>query len=483
MGINIGYTILYMLLLAVLPIRAGAVVLEVRAGEIASGEIKLATDVKELSLLGSVNAHDLSFISSVCRSLRALDLSGVRIEACKGDGYVVADISEFPADVLPPYSLSGLSALSIELPAFIRKIGDGALLASSVEEIAIPSGVDSIGEGAFASCRSLRRGHVPSDVCHIGRYVFKDCQALEDVVYEAREVPVEAFSGCCSLRNVTLGKELERICGGAFAYTGIVSLDLSGCEHLDIIGDYAFLGCAQLEKLSLPSGISNLGEGFLFGCAALRDIALPCGIDELPAFAFTGAMCIGDISGILHEGISLVGAFSLSGMSGVRQVKLPSELKYIGDCAFEGWTGLRSVDAVGLGRVPSLGKQVWSGVEQSDIVLTVDSDVRDEFCNAAQWMDFDIRNIGESMIVDALWPEDAIYSFDASLVLGCLDVSADSRFSALRLHDIDGRCLLSHEFDGLTEFSVPVSLIPGKVYVLTVLFSDGKVGSAKLIGL
>ena len=170
-------------------------------------------------------------------------------------------------------------------------------------------------------------------------------------------------------------------------------------------------------------------------------------------------------------------------MSGVGQVKLPSELKYIGDCAFEGWTGLRSVDAVGLGRVPSLGKQVWSGVEQSDIVLTVDSDVRDEFCNGAKWMDFDIRNIGESMIVDALWPEDAIYSFDASLVLGCLDVSADSRFSALRLHDIDGRCLLSHEFDGLTEFSVPVSLIPGKVYVLTVLFSDGKVGSAKLIGL
>ena len=63
-----------------------------------------------------------------------------------GDTVVAVGMSVF---------LGNRAVKGIDLPDSLKTIGEYAFYDSSIEEICIPSGVEDIGEGAFASCRSL----------------------------------------------------------------------------------------------------------------------------------------------------------------------------------------------------------------------------------------------------------------------------------------------------------------------------------------
>jgi len=54
---------------------------------------------------------------------------------------------------------------------------------SSLEEIALPEGLQELQKGAFSGCSSLRRIVIPDSVTQISRYAFIGCEQLEEVVF------------------------------------------------------------------------------------------------------------------------------------------------------------------------------------------------------------------------------------------------------------------------------------------------------------
>ena len=96
-------------------------------------------------------------------------------------------------------------------------------------DIIIPNGVKSIGEGAFKNCRSLKSITLPDSIESIGDEAFDDCVSLESIVIPRNVISVgdAAFYHCKSLREATLLNSIKNI------------------------GDYAFGRCDALSKVCI----------------------------------------------------------------------------------------------------------------------------------------------------------------------------------------------------------------------------------------
>ena len=105
----------------------------------------------------------------------------------------------------------GLKASKI--PSYTEHIGNHAFRDSGAESIALPEGVTSIGDYAFAHNDRLKEITLPQSLTSIGWYAFSDCFALGKIAIPdgVTELPYRLFSLCTELKEVALGAKTEKI--------------------------------------------------------------------------------------------------------------------------------------------------------------------------------------------------------------------------------------------------------------------------------
>ena len=184
-------------------------------------------------------------------------------------------------------------------------------------------------------------------------------------VYEdSGKVSVYAYYG--TDKNVTTpykfnGTVVTEIFGGAFAHTSVVSVSVS--EGVTFIGEGAFTGSHLLEKITLPSTVTEINDGAFYGCPKLIDIKGTAGLKKVGGFAFNDTPwydTISDEFAVIGDGIlikyggaggnvtipegvkSIVSAFR--GKTDVTGIEFGSSvLAEIGYGSFDGCTGLHTV--------------------------------------------------------------------------------------------------------------------------------------------
>ena len=73
----------------------------------------------------------------------------------------------------------------VVIPDGVTSIGDFAFAScKSLVSVTIPDGVTSIGRFAFSSCSSLRRVTIPDSVTDMGEEVFRHCRSLEHITFQ-----------------------------------------------------------------------------------------------------------------------------------------------------------------------------------------------------------------------------------------------------------------------------------------------------------
>lgn len=114
------------------------------------------------------------------------------------------------------------------------------------------------------------------------------------------------------------------------------------------IGDEAFSGCQSLEKIVLPASLESLGRDAFKGCN-LKSIKVQTGNEYWYSKGNClfdkkdGTLLLGCNKSVIPEGTSTIGDSAFSGCTGLKSIVIPPGVTRIGEHAFRGCTGLKRV--------------------------------------------------------------------------------------------------------------------------------------------
>ena len=149
-----------------------------------------------------------------------------------------------------------------------------------------------------------------------------------------------AAAGKRNLKVITLPKGMTSIGDNAFwGCTALTSVSLP--EGMTSIESYAFSGCTALTSISLPEGMTKIGERAFSGCTALTSISLPEGLTKIEERAFIECYALTSIS--LPKGLTSIGVSAFESCKALTSISLPEGLTSIEEQTFRNCAALTSI--------------------------------------------------------------------------------------------------------------------------------------------
>ena len=179
---------------------------------------------------------------------------------------------------------------NLVLPSTIVGIPNYALTHCNAGAITLPSGLQSIGIGAFRECRNIATIELPDSLTYIGASkLFQNCTSLVTV-----EFPTDCqiqffdntFEGCTSLEAITIPASVDYI--GGLAFYQCYGLNCVIIEDgVQQIKEGAFYEYPALEALVIPDSVTTIADYAFQGCTNLKEITLPDNMTDVSAKLFT----------------------------------------------------------------------------------------------------------------------------------------------------------------------------------------------------
>lgn len=110
--------------------------------------------------------------------------------------------------------------------------------------------------------------------------------------------------------NVFAAESTSGTCGENLTWTfntetGVLTIDGTGkMTNYD-----AFIGCGNLEEVTLPEGLTKIGDSAFRDCANLKDIEIPATVKTLGHYAFYGCTGLTDVN--ISDGVTTIGNYAL----------------------------------------------------------------------------------------------------------------------------------------------------------------------------
>lgn len=188
-------------------------------------------------------------------------------------------------DVLKKYKGNGIEVF---VPEGVTTIASFAFMyKDSVKKIFVPDSVTNIGDGAFFSCYGLEEIRLPSTVKKFGGAVFANCQNLGEIQIpagvkklnsaEVAYMKIGMFDDCENLQKVSLPESLTQI------------------------GNQTFSGCSKLREIILPEALQKIGKNAFCGCS-LSSIVISEKVVSIGEFAF--AKCV-QLNNVIFKGSNI----------------------------------------------------------------------------------------------------------------------------------------------------------------------------------
>ncbi len=209
------------------------------------------------------------------------------------------------------------------IPDSVTSIGDYAFYGSLITSLLIPDSVISVGYDALSDCPSLDYKDV-GQLRYLGNAanpyrvlccVIDEASIVKATVHKDTKVIADgAFSDCRYLASVSLpegissiGEETFNSCGSLTSVTipaGVVS-----------IGDYAFEYCGSLVSVTIPDSVVSIGDYAFLYCKSLASISIPASVVSIGKFAFDACESLASVTLLDIVDYIGYGAFSRCGIT------------------------------------------------------------------------------------------------------------------------------------------------------------------------
>ena len=166
----------------------------------------------------------------------------------------------------------------------------------ALERMDLPNTIQSIGSYAFYDCNSMTYINIPIGIQIINSYVFFGCASLEsiDLPNTYKSIQDYAFYGCIMLKQIYISDICDGI--GSYAFYNCKSLESINIKNsIKNIGDYAFRSCVLLSVIEIGDNVTNLGICVFYDCNGLEKVYLGKGIYELKDRLFYGCVNLSDL--------------------------------------------------------------------------------------------------------------------------------------------------------------------------------------------
>ena len=107
------------------------------------------------------------------------------------------------------------------------------------------------------------------------------------------------------------------------------------------VSDYAFVNAYNLETVSIPDTVCEIGVGSFSNCIHLKSIELPDPVMEIGDNAFENCISLEDI--ILDNNLIRIGSFAFASCTGLKSITIPDSVTTIEWTAFSGCNSLETV--------------------------------------------------------------------------------------------------------------------------------------------
>ena len=272
-------------------------------------------------------------------------------------------------------SFYGSALTSVQMPTSLRVISSWSFANSSLMNVVIPEGVDSIGICAFQHCHKLHTLQLSSTVRVAETMLGGWCESFESyevspknpylcaingVLYSknmdwlmdypegkkeaiftceqgVKAIAPDAFTACAYLQNVRLAESVWWVSGRAFSQCKKLSF-VKLPDGLYAIGDHAFERCPQLKEITLPAGIKQVGKD-LFSETYLEKLiwnVTDCEQMQSNSFPALKELVIGNQVKHLPEQF-------MANAKGLKVLRIPAGVESVGKGAFAGCVNVEEI--------------------------------------------------------------------------------------------------------------------------------------------
>ncbi len=212
---------------------------------------------------------------------------------------------------------------------------------------------------------------------YTGTIVIPASVTYDSKTYTVTSIGQGAFRYCTGLTSVRIGNRVTSIGNSAFQNcTGLTSVIIP--NSVTSIVDYAFDGCTGLTSVTIPNSVTSIRKDAFRDCTGfpvidniryadtylieavdktLSTYTIKDGTKWIGSDAFEG--CTGLTSIDIPNSVTSIGYSAFAYCTGLTSVTIPNSVTSIGDCAFEFCRGLTSVTIPN--SVTSIGACAFSG--------------------------------------------------------------------------------------------------------------------------
>ena len=246
---------------------------------------------------------------------------------------------------------------SVSLPESVVAIGENAF-AGCARLTAINLGsVERIGSNAFSGCVTLAEADIGSAV-DIGDAAFERCFKLDGVKIPAslESLGDGAFSDCASLKSFSVAKKNKVLSYSEPLLTSADGSEVYMClptvkgkfdipEGVTLLRPRSFEDCTALTSVKLPSTLTEIGDRAFGNCYAMKCGALPESLKRIGTEAFDNCDAITSLT--LPDSLTTLGARTFFDCDNLKKIKIGASLTELGDGAFAGCVVLKEVTVSG----------------------------------------------------------------------------------------------------------------------------------------